>query len=339
MAYEVIKDDAGRPVLQARAFLLMDMVFSLTSARDSWPPLCEEYWSWNPPTGRFEQTVIAPWSGTGSPPCVLRGRVYFRGTLTPRADFRPSVSVYVEGEQGDVPVPVRVVFEDRWSTDWTGVSVILGEIDTTSLADGPQRLRVSGGFGEIGIDGNPGTPEFDPGGDATATFLSQNAPPRLMELNVSAGSAIAYKGEWKRETSPLDGRKRLVLHRTGGLVERKTLGLVTLRFSVPVGETRVGLRRADGTRVPLSTENADGGGDTGSVWRTNLDPGQLGSGKWTFEVSAHDSDGRELERLLGEEIPVAGLGIIQPDSGQCDAGGNPCDLGTDTVHSITVQNR
>jgi len=339
MAYEVIKDDAGRPVLQARAFLLVDVVFSLTDARDSWPPLCEEYWSWNPPAGRFEQTVVAPWSGTGSPPCVLRGRVYFRGILTPRADFRPSVSVYVEGEQGEVPVPVRVVFEDRWSTDWTGVSVILGEIDTTSLADGPQRLRVAGGFGGIGIDGNPGTPEFDPGGDATTTFLSQNAPPRLVELTVSAGSVVAYEGIWMRETSPKDGRKRLVLRRSGGQVGRKTRGLVTLRFSVPVGEIQAGLRRADGVRIPLAAENADNTGDTGSVWQAGLDPGQLGPGKWTFEVSAHDPDGRGLERLLGGEVPVAGLGILQPDSGECDAGGNPCDLGTDTVHSITIQNR
>jgi len=337
MAYEMGRDDHGQPLLQARAFLLIDVVFSLTGARDSWPPLCEEYWSWSPLTRRFEQTIVAPWSGTGSPPCVLRGRVFFRGTLTPRADFRPSVSVYVEGEQGAVLVPARVVFEDRWSTDWTGVPVILGEIATTALADGPQRLRVIGGFGDIGIDGNPGTPVFDEGGDASVTFLSQNAPPRLMELTVSAGSDVAYAGTWKRETAPGDGRRLLSLGRSGGYLGRNTQAIVTFRFSVPVGETRVALRRSDGALIPLAPENAGEPGDTGSVWQADLDASQMGRGRWTFEVSAHDSEGRELERLHGDAVPMSSLGIIQPESGQCDAGGNPCDLGPDTVHHITIR--
>jgi hypothetical protein len=91
--------------------------------------------------------------------------------------------VTVEGAQGSVPIPVQTFLEDRRTSDWTGHVVFLGAISTTVLSDGPQRLRVTGGYREYEIDGDPTTPAFEPGGASCITFdvangRPQPAPPR-----------------------------------------------------------------------------------------------------------------------------------------------------------------
>jgi hypothetical protein len=262
--------------------------------------------------------------------------VYAKGTLIPRSDVRPSVSVYVEGEQGSVLLPVRILLDERRSTDWTGIPVFLCEISTTMLADGPQHLRVVGGYRDYEIDGNPGTPEFEEGGDTSISFVVQNGPPRLEEVTVLAGSATAYDGEWKR------GKDELVLTRAGGEVAwprdaTGAQGTATFRFSVPVGQVEAVLQRGDGAQVALAPAHVDGTDTLATVWSAQLDAGDIGRGEWTFRVSARDPAGHALERLPGDVVPLSSLGVIRQDSGGCIAKGKPCSLGTDSVHHLTVR--
>ena len=340
MAYQVAKDEKGNPFLEASAFLVMEVAFYLTNAMNPWPPICDESWAWNAAMRGFVLLTSASPPSATTPPCVFRGTVFFKGTLLPRIDVTPSVSVVVSGAQGDIPVPVRVTYEMRSSLDWTGTPVFLGELSTTVLADGLQRFHITGGYREIEIDGNPGTPEFEEGGDNSVSFLVQNAPPRLMELTVLTGStsASAYTGVWNREPSP--GGDSLVLRREGGRIVRVPGSgespVLSLVFSVPVCGVRIEMRKSDDSWFSVDAENADGTTDVASVWTAHLDPDQLTDGRWSFRISARDSADRPLERLRGTRIPARQLGTIQPESGACLADGKPCDLGPDETHSITV---
>jgi len=340
LAWAMTTGPGGRPEMQAYAFLLERVAFSLSSSPDRWPTVCDElFLNWNEVAHRFEPFTTASGIVSGTPRCTFRGTIYFKGFLTPRIDIRPEVAVTIEGAQGSVPVPVSVLLDERRSTDWSGIPVFLGEISTTMLADGPQHLRVNGGYREYRIDGNPATPEFEDGGDANTAFIVANHPPRLTELVVRAGGATLYDGAWSRERRITTDV--LSLTRTGGTIERtaerrKSEASVLLRFSLPVAQVAVELRSKDGSWFALPPPQPDEEGDTASGWRATLPLEPLTRGTWTFRVSAHDSDGNPLEHLRGEEIPLARLGNLNPDTGACVAGGQPCDLGVDTVHRLTV---
>ncbi|MEK7477366.1 MAG: hypothetical protein AAB152_17230 [Candidatus Coatesbacteria bacterium] len=338
LAWRMTKDEDGKPFLEAYAFLLMETTFSLTGELYPWPVICDQYWSWDGVHHGFV-LVSAGWNGAETP-CTFQGTVYFKATLIPRSDVRPVVTVSVEGAQGSVPVPVRILLDERRQTDWTGIPVVLGQISTTELADGFQRLRVTGGWREYQVDGNPGTTDFEGGGDANIAFVVQNGPPRLTGVTVLTGSATAYDGSWTRDGVLPAGR--LIFTRTGGTVAwprgaTGPQGLASFRFSVPVGQVTVELRRADGTAVGLDPGHAEGTGDLADAWTAILDAGDIPRGDWTFRVSARDSAGRELEPLRGDAVPLADLGTIEPGTGNCVAHGQPCRLGADTAHRITVK--
>lgn len=340
LAWAMTTGPGGRPEMQAYAFLLDRVAFSLSSSPDRWPTVCDEtFLNWNEVARRFEPFTTASGIVSGTPRCTFRGTIYFKGFLSPRIDIRPEVTVSVEGAQGSVPVPVSVLLDERRSTDWSGIPVFLGEISTTMLADGPQHLRVDGGYREYRVDGNPATPEFEDGGDANTAFIVANHPPRLNELTVRTGGATLYDGGWTPERRITTAT--LVLTRTGGSIARtsetrNSEASVLLRFSVPVTQVAVELRSKDGAWFALPPPVPDEEGDTASGWRATLPLVQLTRGAWTFRVSAHDSDGNPLEHLRGEEIPLAKLGNLDPETGNCVADGHPCDLGVDTVHRLTV---
>jgi len=332
------RDDEGQPLLEAFSFLLMETTFSLAGQLYPWPVICEQSRSWDDVRRGF-QLVVGGWRGDDAP-CTFQGTVYFKATLIPRSDVRPVVEVSVEGPQGSVAVPVRVLLDERRQTDWTGIPVILGQLSTTALADGFQRLRITGGWREYQVDGDPGTAEFEDGGDANVAFVVQNGPARLMRLAVFTGSATAYDGKWERVGGASDGR--MALTRTGGVVAwlRGATGpqaVVVLGFSVPVGQVEVELRRTDGAAIALAPEHVDGTEAIASVWRADLDAGEISRGEWAFHVVARDEGGRELEPLTAPAVRVAELGVLRPDTGECFARGRRCRLGADEAHRISVR--
>ncbi len=174
MAYAMVKGKDGGPTLDMAAFLLTRVAFSHSDDPDRWPAVCDRSWNWDELAHRFVPLTTASAYLSGTPNCVFTGTIYFKCWLMPRTEVWPSFTVSVEGAQGIVAVPVTVRLDDRQRADWSGIPVILGAISTTGLADGPQRLRVNGGWRDIGVDGNPATPEFEEGGDGTVTFTVRN---------------------------------------------------------------------------------------------------------------------------------------------------------------------
>jgi hypothetical protein len=348
LAWWVQGDRDGHPELKAYSFLLSRVVFSLTDSPARWPSICDQFWNWNDIARRFEPAAASSGLASGTPQCTFRGTIYFKGWLMPRIDVRPEITVSVEGPQGAVPLDVHLSLDERRSSDLSGFPAFLGEISTTALLDGPQHLRVDGGYREFRIDGNPATPEFEEGGDATTAFLVANHPPRLVELAIREGSATVYDGAWiLRPGTPAI----LSLTRTGGvtgLLARRHVAReakVSLRFSVPVNHVAVELRRSGGTALTLDTPTPlrdpagpkPGESDELSLaWQAILPLGSLKPGEWAWRVSARDADGHALERLTGEDLPLDRLSLLLPDSGNCVCDGQPCRLGPDTSHRITV---
>jgi len=328
-AYGFTRDADRKPVLQAWAFLLARVLFSRADNPERWPSLCDMFWNWNEATHRFERGAAASAYLSGTPNCAFRGTVYLKGELMPRTAWLPGLAVAVEGPEGSLPLPVRTFLDGRTSGEWSGVPVFLGAIATTEFDDGVHRLRVTGGWRELEVDGDPATTEFEEGGDATVAFLVQNGPPRLRELVVRAGAATVYTGGWRWTPGGIERAEA-----GGTLTGTGRAVAVTMRFTVPVTGVRLVLRRDGGGRVePAAPRPAD---PDGLEWTAVVEPGRLRAGAWTLAVTASDAEGHGLQAPSGDAVTRVDLPVIDPDSGACLDRGLPCRPAEDASHRLAV---